>query len=105
MTSINIKLLAVLKYGKRLSASTVGQCLPYLESFTIAQRSARELQALIRRRPKIDVFSSEGKKPGAETAIGNVEFRDVHFNYPSRPTVKVRHSTLKCFIFLLHEVA
>ena len=74
-----------------MNTSTVGQSLPYLESFTIAQRSVRELQALIRRRPKIDVFSSEGKKPNAD--LGNIEFRDVHFSYPTRSTVKVRISS------------
>ena len=84
--------------------SPVGQSLPYLESFTIAQRSVRELQALIRRRPKIDVFSSAGKKPKA--AIGNIEFRDVHFNYRTRPTVKVRQSKYpEVYISLLEEVA
>ena len=83
--------------------SPVGQSLPYLESFTIAQRSVRELQALIRRRPKIDVFSSAGKKPKA--AIGNIEFRDVHFNYRTRPTVKVRQSKYPEVYISLLELA
>ena len=75
----------------KLNTTTVGQSLPYLESFTIAQRSVRELQALIRRRPRIDVFSSVGKKPNV--ALGNIEFHDVHFRYPARPTVEVRISS------------
>ena len=76
-----------------MGTSTVGQCIPYLESFAMAKRSARELQALIRRRPTIDAFSSAGKKPRGE--MGDVEFRDVHFNYPARPTVKARRTS--CF--------
>ena len=71
-----------------MGTSTVGQCLPYLESFSVAVRAARELRALIRRRPTIDAFSPAGKEPSGE--LGDVEFRDVHFSYPVRPTVKAR---------------
>ncbi|XP_040208744.1 ATP-dependent translocase ABCB1-like isoform X2 [Rana temporaria] len=36
---------------------------------------------------KIDSFSREGYKP--DNIIGNIEFRNVHFSYPSRMTVQV----------------
>ena len=35
-------------------------------------------------------MSEEGEKPAEETVKGSVEFRDVHFVYPSREDVKVR---------------
>lgn len=37
--------------------------------------------------PSINSFSDEGFKPDSIT--GNIEFKDIHFNYPSRPDVKV----------------
>ena len=37
--------------------------------------------------PPIDSMSSEGRSH--EKITGNVEFRDVHFTYPSREDVKV----------------
>ena len=38
--------------------------------------------------PKIDSSSDAGKKP--DKVMGNVEFRNIHFRYPSRPDVKVK---------------
>jgi len=37
--------------------------------------------------PEIDIESPEGDKP--EDITGQVEFKNVHFQYPSRPDVKV----------------
>ena len=37
--------------------------------------------------PNIDSFSEEGLKP--DSLIGDIVFDGVHFNYPSRPDVKV----------------
>ena len=37
--------------------------------------------------PEIDVDSEEGEK--LTDATGKIEFKNVHFQYPSRPDVKV----------------
>lgn len=37
--------------------------------------------------PQIDSYSETGYKP--DHIKGNLEFRNVHFNYPSRPDVEV----------------
>lgn len=41
-------------------------------------------------KPSIDSFSDEGYKP--DMVKGNIEFKDIHFSYPSRQDVKVRTS-------------
>ena len=42
---------------------------------------------IIDRQSKIDPFDPSGEKP--KEIIGDVEFREVHFNYPSRPEVPI----------------
>ena len=42
---------------------------------------------LFDRQSKIDPTHPGGKKP--EKCIGNVKFNDIHFEYPTRPDVKV----------------
>lgn len=37
--------------------------------------------------PNIDIFSEDGFKP--DNIKGDIEFKNVHFNYPSRPRIKV----------------
>ena len=37
--------------------------------------------------PPIDSFSKDGKTPSSLN--GNIEFRNIHFKYPSRPDVPV----------------
>jgi ATP-binding cassette subfamily B (MDR/TAP) protein 1 len=48
-----------------------------------AQEAARHLKELFDRQPTIDPWSSDGAK--VETIEGTIEFRDVHFRYPTRP--------------------
>ena len=40
--------------------------------------------------PEIDIMSDAGEKP--QKSVGEIEFSDVHFQYPSRPDVKVSTS-------------
>jgi ATP-binding cassette subfamily B (MDR/TAP) protein 1 len=48
-----------------------------------AKHAAAELKTLLDRKPKIDAWSTEGKV--LENMEGSIEFRDVHFRYPTRP--------------------
>jgi ATP-binding cassette subfamily B (MDR/TAP) protein 1 len=47
-----------------------------------AKQAAQELKTLFDRRPKIETRSSAGAKINIE---GGIEFRDVYFEYPSKP--------------------
>ena len=48
-----------------------------------AKQAAQELKTLFDRKPSIDFWSNDGERV---TAVeGTVEFRDVHFRYPTRP--------------------
>ncbi len=69
-----------------LGALNVGQASPYIEAFSIAKGSATAIFKIIDRVPSIDSFSQEGIKPGI---TGNIELRNVHFNYPARKDVEV----------------
>lgn len=44
----------------------------------------------------INSFSEDGFKP--DTITGNIEFKNIHFSYPSRPEIKV------CFILTLFNI-
>lgn len=48
-----------------------------------AKHAAQELKILFDRKPAIDSWSNDGEK--LESCEGHIEFRDVHFRYPTRP--------------------
>ena len=48
-----------------------------------AHGAAEELKTLFDRKPSIDTWSEEGTP--VDAVEGNIEFRDVHFRYPTRP--------------------
>lgn len=52
-----------------------------------AKNAATELRKLFDRQPKVDPWSKDGEK--VEHVDGTIEFRDVHFRYPTRPDVPV----------------
>jgi ATP-binding cassette subfamily B (MDR/TAP) protein 1 len=62
----------------------LGQVAPPLSSFTQARTAIYPIMEVIRRKPLIDGLSEAGDRP--TTAVkGDIEFKDVHFAYPSRP--------------------
>ncbi|RPA85941.1 multidrug resistance protein MDR [Ascobolus immersus RN42] len=68
-------------------AQSAGQVFAFASDIGKARNSAEKVKTLVDRQPAIDVWSTEGQKP--ETITGEVEFRDVHFRYPTRPHVPV----------------
>jgi ATP-binding cassette subfamily B (MDR/TAP) protein 1 len=68
-------------------AQSAGQVFAFASDIGKARNSAEKVKTLIDRQPAIDVWSPEGVKP--ETITGEIEFRDVHFRYPTRPHVPV----------------
>ncbi|XP_077124839.1 ATP-dependent translocase ABCB1-like isoform X2 [Ranitomeya variabilis] len=64
-----------------------GLALPHINSINIARGAAFEIYKIINKPRLIDSGSSEGYKP--EKLIGDIEFKNIHFAYPSRPDVQV----------------
>ena len=75
-----------------VGATTAGQAAPYVEIFSMARGAAAVIFATIDARPDIDVDAEGGEEPGGGGGggVGRIEFREVHFSYPSRRSVKVR---------------
>ncbi|NXS57451.1 MDR1 protein, partial [Brachypteracias leptosomus] len=70
-----------------IGAFSLGQGAPNLESVSNARGAAHEVYKIINKKRLIDSSSEEGYKPDKLT--GEIEFRNIHFSYPSRPDVKI----------------
>ncbi|XP_054636998.1 ATP-dependent translocase ABCB1-like isoform X1 [Dunckerocampus dactyliophorus] len=70
-----------------LGVFALGQTSPNIQSFASARGAAHKVYRIIENRPSIDSYSDSGFKPDVIT--GNILFKNIHFNYPSRPEVKV----------------
>ncbi|KAL2307338.1 hypothetical protein Nmel_000296 [Mimus melanotis] len=68
-------------------AMALGQTSSFAPDYAKAKISAAHLFLLFERVPSIDSYSEEGDKP--ETFDGNITVKDVVFNYPNRPEVKI----------------
>jgi ABC-type multidrug transport system fused ATPase/permease subunit len=69
----------------------------YIEAFSMAKGAGARIFSVIDRASPISNFSKCGKHP--EQMNGNICFRDVHFEYPTRPDVKVSESHTLCFTY------
>jgi len=68
-------------------AQSAGAVFSFAPDMGKAKQAAQELKSLFDRKPEIDSWSSEGEMiPETE---GHIEFRDVHFRYPTRPSQPV----------------
>ncbi|KAA8910879.1 P-loop containing nucleoside triphosphate hydrolase protein [Sphaerosporella brunnea] len=64
-------------------AQSAGIMFSFSSDMGKAKSAAIDLKALFDRKPEIDAWSEEGESvPEVE---GSIEFRDVHFRYPTRP--------------------
>ncbi|XP_059674811.1 ATP-binding cassette sub-family B member 5 [Gavia stellata] len=70
-----------------IGAFSLGQGAPNLESVAKARGAAYEVYRIINKKRLIDSSSKEGYKP--DKLIGEIEFRNIHFSYPSRPDVEI----------------
>ncbi|KAM8771060.1 ATP-binding cassette sub-family B member 5 [Rhynchonycteris naso] len=68
-------------------AMAIGETLALAPEYSRAKSGAAHLFALLEKKPTIDSYSQEGKKP--DTCEGNIEFREVSFFYPCRPDVLI----------------
>ncbi|KAJ4304148.1 GTPase-activating protein [Collariella sp. IMI 366227] len=65
------------------SAQSAGTVFSFAPDMGKAVEASRALKTLFDRKPIIDTWSSGGDK--VEAVNGAIEFRDVHFRYPTRP--------------------
>ncbi|KUI59559.1 Leptomycin B resistance protein pmd1 [Cytospora mali] len=73
-------------------AQSAGTIFSFAPDMSKAQHAAGELKQLFDRKPEIDTWSTDGERVSRaeKNAIrGTIEFRDVHFRYPTRPDVPV----------------
>ncbi|TDZ23972.1 Leptomycin B resistance protein pmd1 [Colletotrichum orbiculare MAFF 240422] len=64
-------------------AQSAGSIFSFAPDMGKAHQAAHELKILFDRKPTIDSWSEEGAP--LEAVDGTLEFRDVHFRYPTRP--------------------
>ncbi|KAK5862309.1 hypothetical protein PBY51_017719 [Eleginops maclovinus] len=70
-----------------IGAFAVGQTSPNLQTFSSARGAAHKVYSIIDHKPVIDSYSEAGFKP--DSIKGNIEFKNICFNYPSRPDIQV----------------
>ncbi|EGC33546.1 hypothetical protein DICPUDRAFT_80697 [Dictyostelium purpureum] len=66
-----------------MCAMGVGNSMSYAPDIAKASQSATSIFRIIDHESKIDPFSNKGQTPNQ--LVGNIEFRNVSFRYPSRP--------------------
>ena len=64
-------------------AQSAGTIFSFAPDMGKAKKAAKELKLLFDRKPDIDSWSPDGAP--VDQVEGNIEFRDVHFRYPTRP--------------------
>jgi len=64
-------------------AQSAGTIFSFAPDMGKAKQAAKELKVLFDRKPDIDSWSPDGEP--FKTMEGTIEFRDVHFRYPTRP--------------------
>ncbi|XP_049765078.1 multidrug resistance protein homolog 49-like [Schistocerca cancellata] len=79
--------IVIVLFGVLAGAINMGMASPHLEAFAMAKGSAAAIFKVLNRRPEIDSLSEEGNCP--EKCNGEIELKNIHFLYPSRPDVKV----------------
>ena len=69
--------------GVIFSAQSAGSIFSFAPDMGKAKHAASQLKTLLDRKPAIDTWSQDGEK--VQELHGSIEFRDVHFRYPTRP--------------------
>ncbi|XP_030301088.1 ATP-binding cassette sub-family B member 5 [Calypte anna] len=83
----NIGSVLIVFFSVLIGTFSLGQAAPNLESVANARGAAYEVYRIINKKRLIDSSSKEGYKP--DKLIGEIEFRNIHFSYPSRPDVNI----------------
>lgn len=64
-------------------AQSAGTIFSFAPDMSKAKHAAAEMKTLFDRKPEIDTWSPDGEV--MKSMNGDIEFRDVHFRYPTRP--------------------
>ncbi|XP_023776219.1 multidrug resistance protein 1-like isoform X1 [Cyanistes caeruleus] len=83
----DISCVLIVFFSVLIGAFSLGQAAPNLETVASARGAAYEVYKIINKKRLIDSSSKEGYKP--DKLVGEIEFRNIHFSYPSRPDVKI----------------
>ncbi|NXI23338.1 MDR1 protein, partial [Sterrhoptilus dennistouni] len=83
----DIGIVLIVFFSVLVGAFSLGQAAPNLENVANARGAAYEVYKIINKKRLIDSSSKEGYKP--DKLVGEIEFRNIHFSYPSRPDVKI----------------
>uniref|UniRef100_A0ABM5GP39 ATP-binding cassette sub-family B member 5 isoform X1 n=1 Tax=Pogona vitticeps TaxID=103695 RepID=A0ABM5GP39_9SAUR len=83
----DIGTVLIVFFAVLIGAFSIGQASPNLESLASARGAAYEVYKIIKKPRLIDSSSSEGFKP--DKLRGEVEFKNIHFSYPSRPDTQI----------------
>ncbi|ETE63392.1 Multidrug resistance protein 1, partial [Ophiophagus hannah] len=84
---MNFEQLFIVFSSVIFAAMNAGQANSLAPDFSKSKVSAQRIFHLLDRKPAIDSYSEEGEK--LEKFEGNIEFKDIHFAYPTRPEVQV----------------
>lgn len=71
-----------------MGADNIARTAPFLEAFAAARGAATSIFSVIDRKTKIDSMSPDGKVMNFGIK-GDISFKSVVFNYPSRPDVEI----------------
>jgi ATP-binding cassette subfamily B (MDR/TAP) protein 1 len=74
-------------FGVMMGSMNLGMSSPFIEAFSIAKGAGAKVFSVIDRVSPINSWSEDGKRP--QQMKGNISFRNVHFEYPTRLEVKV----------------
>ncbi|XP_067304664.1 ATP-binding cassette, sub-family B (MDR/TAP), member 4 [Pseudorasbora parva] len=83
----DIGILLMVFFSVLIGAFGIGQTSPNIQAFSSARGAAHKVFQIIDHEPNINSFSEEGYK--LDVVKGNIEFKNIHFRYPSRQDVKV----------------
>lgn len=70
-----------------LFSNVKGNAGPFIGTLATARAAAFEVFKIIDRKPPIDISSKKGEK--LENLVGNIELKDVNFNYPARTDIQI----------------
>lgn len=70
-------------------AISAGNIFNFVPDISSAKSAGSDIIKLLDAVPKIDAESTEGRQISEEKVRGKITFENVHFRYPTRPSVRV----------------